>query len=383
MLTAFSLATYRERQKKVRERVKAKGLDALVVNFPDNINYLTGFDSLGFLWYQALIVSDKVQPAWFLTRTSEMPCVQELSAIEVDAYYDIATQDPLEMVAKALIDAGHGKGRIGVEMHAFTFSPDQYLRLQKYLPDATLVDASTTVAEERLIKSPQEIEYQRSAARMADHGMRAAFDAIRPGRSEVEIAGEIAAALGEAGSEYAAISPMVATGRRSTMTHAMPHRQVVSVGDVVIIELAGVCSRYHAILMRTAVVGNPSPRVREVSDLLTEAFDAALEAAKPGLPVGGTNTACNKVLDRLDLSRTRVHRIGYSLGLAYPPSWLEAMILDEADDHVFEPNMSFSLEPNLSLYDEGFGVKLGDTVLCTPTGSSSLSELPPALTVLD
>ncbi|TPM22526.1 Xaa-Pro peptidase family protein [Mesorhizobium sp. B2-3-5] len=382
MLTAFSLATYRDRQKKLRARIKKKELDALIVNFPDNINYLTGFDSLGFLWYQALIVSEKVQPALFFTRTSEMPCVHELSAIEDAVFYDIATQDPLELVAKALIDAGHGKGRIGVETHAFTFSPDQFLRLQKYLPDATLVDASTAVAEERLIKSPQEIEYQRSAARMADYAMKRAFEAIRPGRSEVEIAGEIAMALGEAGSEYSAISPMVATGRRSTMTHAMPHRQVVSVGDVVLVELAGVCNRYHSILMRTAVVGNPSPRVREVSDLLTESFNAAMDAAKPGQPVGGTNAACNKVLNRMGLAKTRVHRIGYSLGLAYPPSWLEAMMLDEADDHVFEPNMSFSMEPNLSLYDEGFGLKLGDTVLCTEAGSVSLSELPPTLTIL-
>ncbi len=383
MLTAFSLATYRDRQKKLRARIKNRNLDALIVNFPDNINYLTGFDSLGFLWYQALIVSEKVQPALFFTRTSEMPCVHELSAIEDAIFYDIAAQDPLELVAKALIDAGHGKGRIGIETHAFTFSPDQFLRLQKHLPDATLIDASTAVAEERLIKSPQEIEYQRSAARMADYAMKRAFEAIRPGRSEVEIAGEIAMALGEAGSEYSAISPMVATGRRSTMTHAMPHRQVVSVGDVVLIELAGVCNRYHSILMRTAVVGNPSARVREVSDLLTESFNAAMDAAKPGLPVGGTNAACNNVLNRKNLARTRVHRIGYSLGLAYPPSWLEVMMLDEADDHVFEPNMSFSMEPNLSLYDEGFGLKLGDTVLCTESGSVSFSELPPTLTVLD
>lgn len=58
-------------------------------------------------------------------------------------------------------------------------------------------------------------------------------------------------------------------------------------------------------------------------------------------------------------------------------------MLDEADDHVFEPNMSFSMEPNLSLYDEGFGLKLGDTVLCSANGSKSLSELPPTLTILD
>jgi len=152
---------------------------------------------------------------------------------------------------------------------------------------------------------------------------------------------------------------------------------------VVILEHAGVCNRYHAVMMRTAVLGRSSPRLREVASLLTEAFAAALEAVRPGVPVGEANSACNAVLDRLDLSRTRVHRIGYSLGLAYPPTWLEAMIVDEADPHVFAPNMSFTIEPNLSLYDEGFGVKLGDTVLCTEGGAERLSEVAPELVIID
>lgn len=382
MLTAFSLATYRERQSKVQERSSKANLDALVVTAPDNINYLTGFDSLGYLWYQALIISKQLPRPFFLTRTSEQPCVQELSALESASYYDIATQDPLELVARALSDAGLAAARIGLELHSFTLSPAQYLRLQALLPRATLIDASTLVADERLIKSAEELAYQRTAARMADTAMRAALAALRPGVSEVQIAGEMARALGEAGSEYAAISPIVAAGRRSTMTHAMPQRQVISAGDVVVLELAGVCYRYHAVLMRSAVIGKPSARVRAVADVLTEAFLAAIDAARPGAPVGNANSACNKILTRLDLSRTRVHRIGYSLGLAYPPSWLEAMIVDEADSHRFAPNMSFTIEPNLSLYSEGFGLKLGDTVLCTPAGSESLSELPPVMTVL-
>src|SRR5215469_2629658 len=143
MLTAFPLATYRERQSKVLERLSKANLDALVVTAPDNINYLTGFDSLGYLWYQALILSKKLPRPFFLTRTSEQPCVHELSALESAAYYDIATQDPLELVARALTDAGLSSARIGLEMHSFTLSPAQYLRLQALLPKATLIDSST------------------------------------------------------------------------------------------------------------------------------------------------------------------------------------------------------------------------------------------------
>lgn len=59
------------------------------------------------------------------------------------------------------------------------------------------------------------------------------------------------------------------------------------------------------------------------------------------------------------------------------------MTLHAMDEHVLKPNMSFTIEPNLSLYNEGFGIKLGDTVLCGPEGSSSLSTLAPELVIID
>ena len=216
MMTAFPLRTYRQRIDAVKRRMSERGLDALVVNYPDNINYLTGFDSLGFLWYQALIISPKLANPIFLTRTSEEPCTYELSSLEEGIFYDIAKQDPLRIVADSLEGLGLSQGRIGLEMQASTFSPLQYTTLLRHMPNAHFEDASVVVAEERLIKTAEEIEYQRSAARMADYGMRAAFEALRPGMSEVEISGVVSKALGEAGSEYSAISPMCATGRPSS-----------------------------------------------------------------------------------------------------------------------------------------------------------------------
>ena len=105
----------------------------------------------------------------------------------------------------------------------------------------------------------------------------------------------------------------------------------------------------------------------------------ALAAVKPGTGVHLPDDACNEVLAERDLVRRRCHRIGYSLGVAYPPGWLEPMTLVAGDQHVFETNQSFTVEPNLSLPDRGFGLKLGDTVLCTPDGAESLSTLPHGL----
>jgi Xaa-Pro dipeptidase len=143
MLTAFPIRTYERRQRAVSQRLESAGIDALIVNFPDNINYLTGFDSLGYLWYQALVISPRLETPFFLTRTSEEPCTWELSTIHNAGFYDIATEDPIAIVADVLTGAKLDKATIGIESHAFTFTPAQHERLKSLLPEAKLADATS------------------------------------------------------------------------------------------------------------------------------------------------------------------------------------------------------------------------------------------------
>ncbi|MBX9718059.1 MAG: M24 family metallopeptidase, partial [Microbacteriaceae bacterium] len=227
----------------------------------------------------------------------------------------------------------------------------------------------------RLIKTDAELAYQRQAAEIADYAMETVLAALRPGISEVALAGIAAAALGEAGGEHAAIPPMVVSGERSALVHCMASRRTISRGDVVCIELAGVVHRYHAVLMRTAVVGRPTPRVAQVSETLVAAHRAAIEAAAPGNAVHLPEDAASAILDPAGLTKNRCHRIGYSLGVAYPPGWLEPMTMVKGDPHTFAPGMSFTVEPNLHLPEEGFGIKLGETVECTAEGARTMSRL--------
>jgi Xaa-Pro dipeptidase len=375
MNLAFTLDTYRKRQSAALERMKTNGLDALIVNMPDNINYLCGFDSIGYLWYQALLLSPGLPEPVFFTRTTEEPCTWLTSAVREGRFYDIAKQDPIELVAAEIKKAGLAEKRIGIEMAAFTHLPYQWERLKTLLPKASFHDATLVVAEVRLKKSPEEIAYQRRAAQMADHGMRAAIAAIRPGMSEIQLSGIIANALAEAGSEYAAIPPMVTSGPRSGMIHAMASGRTFELGDTIIIEHAGVSRRYHAVFMRTVVLGRPSPRVKEVAEIMREATEAAIAELKPGADPAAPNRASDAVTGRAGITGNRAHRIGYSLGIAYPPTWLEAMMLAEGDPHRVEADMSFTIEPNMSFWREGFGYKIGETVLVTKQGPESLSAM--------
>ncbi|MEU0686384.1 M24 family metallopeptidase [Streptomyces uncialis] len=377
----FGLPTYDDRMRRVRARMAERGLDGLVVSMPDVVHWLTGVSSVGYLWPQALVIDSGDGEPEYVTRTTEEPGVHMLSWLRAPRVYDIATEDAVEVIADTVRRHGLDQAVVGIELGAFTLLPGNWDRLRALLPGVRWVDATDLVPGERLVKSPAEIAYQRQAAEMADHAMEQVFAAVRPGISETELAGIASHALGAAGSEFAAIPPMVVSGERSAMVHAMASRRTLSRGDVVCVEFAGVVHRYHAVLMRTIVIGEPSARVREVADCVERATEAAIAAAGPGAPAPAPDDACNAVLGELDLVRRRCHRIGYSLGVAYPPGWLEPMTLVEGDPHVLAPGMSFTVEPNLHLPDEGFGIKMGDTVVCEEGGARSLSRLPHSLHV--
>lgn len=376
MNLAFDLAVYDERQQRVLDRMREQGLDALLVNLPDNLFYLTGNDSIGYLWHQALLLSPALDTPVFVTRTVEEPVVWQTSTIRRAVFYDIVTTDPIQIEVNLLREIGLEKGRIGLETQAFTFLPAQYQRLTAALPEAEFVDASELVAEERVYKSPQEVAYQRRAGQMADYAMVIAMEALRPGMTEAQLAGIISQALGEAGSELSAIPPLIQTGRRTTMGHALPMNVPISVGDLVAIEFAGVCRRYHAPILRTAYVGRPPAKLQDDFACLQEAVIAATEASKAGTPTPEPEKATNAVLARRGLDKRRMHRLGYSIGIAYAPTWLEPMVLAEPDTHILAPNMSFTIEPNLMNLEEGWGFKLGDTVLCTEEGGEALTTYP-------
>lgn len=375
----FSMATYRERLCRVKQAMQAANVDALITTLPDSIHWLTGFDTIGYLWNQALILDHGNTEPLLVTRTTEAPGAAETCWLESPLVYDIMQEDPAEILITQLKSRGLAASTIGLDLSAFTLVPAMVRRIRDGLPELRIVDSTWLIAEARLIKEPRELQYQQQAAAMADYAVQRVLEAIRPGVSETELSGLASLALGEAGSEYAAIPPMVVSGERSTLVHALASRRTLSVGDVVCIELAGVVHRYHAVVMRSAVVGRANSRVREVYDCLDRAMSASVNAIKPGVNVSSPDRACNEVLGDLNLVKNRCHRIGYSLGLAYPPGWLEPMTLVDGDKHVFEANMSFTVEPNLALPEDGFGFKLGETVLCTSEGASSLSALPRTL----
>lgn len=370
----FTMDEYDRRLAAVRGELARRGLDAMIVTTPENIFYLTGYQTPGYYFFQALVVPTEGEP-FMVTRLLEDSNVQTRTWIELSRPY-ADTDSPITALRIALDEQGLAEKSIGYEKHCYFFRASEQEQLFVASPDSTFFDCSGLIEKSRLVKSDEEITVMHRAAKAADAGMLAGIAAVAEGVNENEVAAEIHHAMLRAGSEYPAISPFVASGWRCSVGHATWEHRTIEQGDCVFLEVGGCVHRYHASQMRTVFVGDPTPEVIEAEALILEAMEAAMDAIRPGITAGDVDMVCRQVLARYSYGGTQATRSGYSIGIAFAPDWGEGHILSiqPGERQPFEANMTFHLIPWLQVPGIA-GIGLSETVRVTAGGCESFSTI--------
>ncbi|MBX3274338.1 MAG: ectoine hydrolase [Sandaracinaceae bacterium] len=378
----FPFEEHERRLRELRERMAEWNLDVVVITDPENLFYLTEYQTTGYSYFQALVVPIEDEP-FMVTRWLEETNVHARTWVELTRPYS-DTGDAIETLWHALKELGHVEHkRIGYERNSYFFPAYQQDRMTASWYDATFVDCFGIVEEGRIVKSALELDVMRRAAKAGEAGMTAGLAAIAEGVSENELAAEICAAMFRAGGEYPAVLPYVTSGPRCTIGHATWEGRTIEAGDTVFLEVGGCVRRYHAAMMRTAFVGEPPPVVREAEKLVLEALDAMLEGLRPGITVSNADRLARAVLDRSHVGGGLVTRAGYAIGIAFAPSWDEGYImsLKPGDSRVLRENMTFHLIPWLFDYEGGRVMGISETVRITRTGAEPLGALERGLVV--
>ncbi len=375
----FSLAEYRRRYDAVQEGMHRLGVDALLVRSPENICYLTGYETPGYYKYHALLLS-RDEPVLILRRFEE-PNAEEFSWLT----RTVPVEDhahPVQVTAEAVERLGLGGKRIGVEKAGWYFSVEEYEILRSSLPKATLVDATSVVWRARMVKSAEEIAMMRRAARIADLATQAGIDAVAVGRTEDEIAAEVHRVAIENGSEYMGLPPFVLSGERTSLPHGTWRGRRIQPGDHVYFEVSAAKFRYSAAIMRCVSLGEPNARVRALADAVIGGLEAGMAAIKPGVSCEAVDAACRGVIEKAGFGKYFTHRTGYSIGVNFPPDWGEGEILSlrRGEPTLLEPNMTFHMVPLCLIYRE-LGVGFSATVRITQAGCEELTSLPRKLVV--
>ncbi|MCM3392711.1 M24 family metallopeptidase [Cytobacillus oceanisediminis] len=381
---SFGTAEYKERILKTRERMAAEGIEVLLITDPANMNYLSGYDGWSFYVHQMLvIIIDEEQPIW-IGRGQDANGAKVTTWLYheniipyPDDYVQSETRHPMDFVAEILKQIGQQNRFIGVEMDNYYFTAKCYEQLKKGLPNASFRDASLLVNWVRIIKSDTEIEYMKRAAKIVEKTMAAGIELVNEGVRECDVAAKIfhtqITGTDEFGGDYPAIMPLLPSGERTSTPHLTWTDQRYKSGELVILELAGCYKRYHSPLARTVHIGQPSEKIKSLSEVVVEGLNACLDMIKPGIACEEIEEAWRKSIEKSGIIKES--RLGYSMGLNYPPDWGEhTASIRKGDKTILQPNMTFHLIPGIWL--DQYGFEASESFRVTENGCETFAELP-------
>ena len=354
--------------------VKA-GLDWLVMIHPVSIHWLTGSDAKSYQEFQCLLLSAAAGPLRILTREGERNEFEQDALVdELFTYGGGENEDPIpafERLADTL-DLRHA--RVGMEVPAYYLHPHDYVRLKQYLGSALRAEPSNLVHDLKLVKSPAELDYIRAASRKADAAMVVFASALKPGRSELAVAGKVMESLMAAGSGLAASPINLVSGERSCFSHGAPTERLLRQGDFGSVEFGATHRRYTSTIGRQFSIGAPTARMLELHDLVRRACDAGIAEIRDGVPATRPHEAARRVIAQAGLEHSRVHTSGYGLAPGFPPSWGEPLHMIGGSPYTLRAGMVVSVEPPIFIGEERIGVRIIDNVLVTADGCELLSR---------
>ncbi|HKH17938.1 MAG TPA: M24 family metallopeptidase [Solirubrobacteraceae bacterium] len=384
----FAPAEHEARLRRVRERMAAQGIDTLIVSDPANMHYLTGYDGWSFYTPQGVVVPADGDVLLFTRRmdTAGARITTSLADEQIlgfaDDYVQQRDRHPLEWVAGELLRRGAVGATVALEMDAYYFTPRAFQALRSSLPEARFVDSHELVNWVRAVKSTAELELMRTAARIVERVMAAGIEAVEPGVRQCDAVAAIydAALRGAdgAGGDYPAIVPMLPTGPAAATPHLTWSEEPFKAGEATLLELAGCHRRYHCPMARTVFLGRPPRRILDTAAATRDGLEAALAAVQPGARCEDVEAAWRLEIARHGLEKES--RIGYSVGLNYPPDWGEhTMSLRSGDTTELQPGMTFHMI--VGMWMDGWGYELSETFHVAADGAECLSSFPRELAV--
>lgn len=377
MAPLFTPTEYSARVDRLTQQMREEKLDAMLLFAQESMYWLTGYDTFGFCFFQSLVVKADGSMS-LLTRSPDLRQARHTSTIEnVVVWMDRVNADPTVDLKNLLSDLDLLGARIGIEYDTHGLTGAMTRKLDNQLMSfAETSDASYLVSRLRLIKSPAEIAHVRRAAELADDALDAALPFIGAGANESEILAAMQGAVLAGGGDYPANEFVIGSGEDALLCRYKSGRRVLDEKDQLTLEWAGVSAHYHAAMMRTLTIGEPSARHKELFNACLEGLKAIEPILIPGNTFGDVFDAHARVMDERGLTRHRLNACGYSLGARFSPSWMEHQMFHMGNPQPILPDMTLFVHIIVADSERSTAMTLGHTYLTTDGAPEALSRHP-------
>ncbi|MGC5025880.1 M24 family metallopeptidase [Tsukamurella sp. DT100] len=369
---SFPASVYATRLTRAQQLATAAGTPLVITPGPD-LAYLTGIVSESFERLTALVITDAgfglVVPRLELAilKDSSVPGLGA-AGVELTIHDWVDGDDPYALVLGLL--SGASTVAVADAVPA--------LHLVPLLDRGLSVRLATGVLRRlRMIKDAAELDELRAAGAAIDRVHARVGTFLKVGRTEREVADDIAAAIVEEGHTEAAFI-IVGSGPHGADPHHEVSDRVVEAGDIVVVDIGGpLASGYNSDCTRTYAMGEPSAEIAEQYALLERAQRASVEAVRPGVSAEAIDAAGRDLLAGAGLGEFFLHRTGHGIGLSVH----EEPYIVAGNDIPVEPGMAFSIEPGI-YFSGRWGARIEDIVIVTEDGCESVNTRPHSLTIL-
>jgi Xaa-Pro dipeptidase len=375
MALHFDKSEYDNRLARLTEKMQAEKLDALLLFAQESMYWLTGYDSFGYCFFQTLVVKADGTMT-LLTRSADLRQARHTSIIDkIAVWVDRVNADPTLDLKNLLSDMDLLGARIGIEYDTHGMTGRVARLIDNQLTTfGQIVDASYLASRLRLVKSQAELAHATRAAELADAALDAGLPLIKAGGSEAEILAAMQGAVLAGGGDYPANEFVIGSGRDALLCRYKSGRRTLDETDQLTLEWAGVSAHYHAAMMRSVLIGEPTHRHRELHKACLGAILAIEEVLQPGHTFGDVFDAHAQFLDERGLSRHRLNACGYSLGARFSPSWMEHQMFHYGNPQEILPDMTLFVHMIIMDSESGTAMSLGQTYHTTEGAPRPLSR---------
>jgi Xaa-Pro aminopeptidase len=273
-----------------------------------------------------------------------------------------------EELFKVLVAGGRGGCYTDTSAESPSTAAIEWLRRANGFPRGSCTnDVRTFIAQLRLRKDAGEVALIQKATDASVAAHLAVMKAMRPGKTEREIAALFEYEYGRRGCERGAYPPIVGSGSNSTVLHYENNTGTIQDGDVVVMDVGGEYSMYATDITRTLPAnGKFTPRQREIYEIVLGAQKAAIAAFVSGksMITGFSPDSIHKVaFDYINshgkdskgesLGKYFIHGLSHTVGLNVHDGSTQGRPL--------EPGNVFTIEPGIYIPEEKIGIRIEDT----------------------
>lgn len=366
----FTADVYRARMRRAADAAADAGLAGVLVAPGPDLVHLTGYLPVNTERLTLLVLRSGADPV-LVVPTLEAPDAERATGAPALTLRDWTDgKDPYAVTAP-LLDEG---GRFGVSDNAWAM---HLLGLQRTLPGTSYVSLTDALPMLRAVKDAAELERLAAAGAAADATYEEILKVGFAGRTENEIAADLADLLKRFGHAQVDFT-VVGSGPNGANPHHEAGERTIGRGDMVVLDFGGLKHGYGSDTSRTVHVGEPTAEEQRVHDIVREAQDAGCRAVRPGAACQDIDRAARAVIAEAGYGERFIHRTGHGIGVTThePPYMIEG------EELPLVPGMCFSVEPGIYLPGR-FGVRIEDIVTVTDDGGRRLNTTARELAIVE